>query len=54
MLNLMFSWQSPWLEFVVSYLPLYGLVLLGAFFAAETLNSPPPGATATRSVPASS
>lgn len=35
MLNLMFSWQSPWLEFVVSYIPLYGLLLLGAFFVAE-------------------
>ncbi len=54
MLNLMFSWQSPWLEFVVSYIPLYGLLLLGAFFAREALNSPPPGAAATRSVPASS
>jgi len=42
MLNLMFSWQSPWLEFAVSYIPLYGLLLLGAFFAAEIFNFHPP------------
>jgi hypothetical protein len=51
MLNLMGSWQSPWLEFFVSYIPLYGLLLLGAFFTAETLNSHPAAAAATRSVP---
>ena len=51
MLNLMGSWPSPWLEFAVSYIPLYGLLLLGAFFTAETLNSHPAAALATRSVP---
>jgi hypothetical protein len=54
MLNLMGDFRSPWLEFAVSYLPLYGLLLLGAFFATETLNSQPMGAAATRSVPPSS
>ena len=49
MLNLMGSWQSPWLEFAVSYIPLYGLLLLVAFFAVEIFNSQP--AAATRSVP---
>ena len=51
MLNLMGSWQSPWLEFFVSYIPLYGLLLLGAFFAMETLNSHPATPVSTRSVP---
>ena len=41
MLNLMGDWRSPWLEFAVSYLPLYGLLLLGAFFVAETTRSVP-------------
>ncbi len=52
MLNLMFSWQSPWLEFAVSYIPLYGLLLLGTFFVIEILSSQP--AAVTRSVPPSS
>ncbi len=51
MLNLMGDWRSPWLEFAVSYIPLYGLLLLGAFFVVETLNSRPATAVATRSVP---
>jgi hypothetical protein len=54
LLNLMVSWQSPWLEFAVSYIPLYGLLLLGAFFTVETIDSQPPTANATRSVPPSS
>lgn len=36
MLNVMTSWRSPWLEFAVSYIPLYGLLLLGTFFVGET------------------
>jgi len=39
MLNGMTSWQSPWLEFAVSYIPLYGLLLLGVFFVREMFNS---------------
>ena len=35
MLNVMGSWRSPWLDFTVSYIPLYGLLLLGAFFVNE-------------------
>jgi hypothetical protein len=35
MLNAMTSWQSPWLGFVVSYIPLYGLLLLGALLVNE-------------------
>jgi hypothetical protein len=37
MLNLMGTWRSPWLEFAASYIPLYGLLLLGAFFVNEML-----------------
>jgi hypothetical protein len=48
MLNLMTSWQSPWLEFVVSYIPLYGLLLLGVFFVNEMWR---PAASPTTSVP---
>jgi hypothetical protein len=51
---LMGDFRSPWLEFVVSYIPLYGLLLLGAFFATETLNSQSTGVVSTRSVPPSS
>ena len=51
MLNLMGEFRSPWLEFAVSYIPLYGLLLLGAFFATESLNSQPTSAASTRSVP---
>lgn len=51
LLNVMTSWQSPWLDFVVSYIPLYGLLLLGAFFVNETRCSAPPAAPATRIVP---
>jgi Glycosyltransferase family 87 len=54
MLNLMGSWQNTWLEFAISYIPLYGLLLLGALFVAETFNSQPTAAGATRSVPPSS
>jgi len=50
MLNLMGDWRSPWMEFVVSYLPLYGVLLLGAFFVAEILNSRRTAAPATTSV----
>lgn len=49
MLNLMGDWRSPWLEFTVSYIPLYGLVLLGAFFVNEMLRSEPQTANSTRS-----
>ncbi len=51
MLNLMTSWRSPWLEFAVSYVPLYGLLLLGAFFANEMRCSAPPTASPTTFVP---
>lgn len=54
MLNLMGDWRSPWLEFAVSYIPLYGLLLLGAFFVAEIFNSRLTTAIFTRSVPQSS
>jgi alpha-1,2-mannosyltransferase len=54
MLNLMGSWQSPWLEFVVSYIPLYGLLLLGAFFIMETRASHLSPEISTRSAPPSS
>jgi hypothetical protein len=50
MLNLMGSWRSPWLEFAVSYIPLYGLLLLGTFFVNETLSSKPRTAGLTTSV----
>jgi hypothetical protein len=53
MLNLMNDWRSPWLEFAVSYIPLYGLLLLGAFFIAEIRCSPTGGSVSTRSVPLS-
>jgi len=39
MLNLMGDWRSPWLEFAVSYLPLYGLLLLGALFAYQVCSA---------------
>jgi hypothetical protein len=48
MLNLMGDWRSPWLEFTVSYIPLYGLLLLGAFFVNEMMSSEP-HANSTRS-----
>jgi hypothetical protein len=51
MLNLMGSWRSPWLEFVVSYIPLYGLLLLGAFFVNQTLRFQSQATDATKSVP---
>jgi hypothetical protein len=51
MLNVMTSWQSPWLEFVVSYIPLYGLLLLGAFFVNEMRCSAPRTASPTTFVP---
>jgi hypothetical protein len=51
MLNVMTSWQSPWLEFVVSYIPLYGLLLLGAFFVNEMRYSMPLTVPPTTSVP---
>jgi hypothetical protein len=51
MLNLMTSWRSPWLEFAVSYVPLYGLLLLGAFFVNEMRCSAPPTASPTTFVP---
>jgi glycosyl transferase family 87 len=51
MLNLMGDWRSPWLEFIVSYIPLYGLLLLGALFVVEIFNSHSTTATSTRSVP---
>ena len=49
MLNVMGDWRITWLEFTVSYIPLYGLLLLGAFFVNETLNSRPPPTSSTRS-----
>ncbi|MGO9610541.1 MAG: hypothetical protein ACLPT4_12960, partial [Verrucomicrobiia bacterium] len=51
MLNVMTSWRSPWLEFAVSYIPLYGLLLLGAFFVNEMSCSAPPPASPTTFVP---
>jgi hypothetical protein len=51
MLNLMGSWQSPWLEFAVSYTPLYGLLLLGGFFVNETLEFQLRTTSATTSAP---
>jgi hypothetical protein len=51
MLNAMGSWRSPWLEFVVSYIPLYGLLLLGAFFVNEMRCSAPLTASPTTFVP---
>jgi hypothetical protein len=51
MLNVMGSWRSPWLEFTVSYIPLYGLLLLGAFFVNELRSSQPITADPTKSVP---
>jgi hypothetical protein len=54
MLNLMGDWRSPCLEFVVGYIPLYGLLLLGVFFVVEIFNSHPTAAIVTRSVPRSS
>jgi hypothetical protein len=54
MLNLMGDWRSPWLEFTMSYIPLYGLVLLGAFFVNEIMRSEPPTANSTRSARLSS
>jgi hypothetical protein len=51
MLNVMTSWQSPWLEFAVSYIPLYGLLLLGSFFVNEMRRSAPPTAPPTRFAP---
>ncbi len=51
MLNVMTSWRSPWLEFAVSYIPLYGLLLLGAFFVNEMRCSAPLPASPTTFVP---
>jgi hypothetical protein len=51
MLNAMTSWRSPWLEFVASYIPLYGLLLLGAFFVNEMRCSAPPATSPTTIVP---
>ena len=50
MLNLMGSWKSPWLEFAVSYIPLYGLLLLGSLFLKEMLKPQPQSGSVTRSV----
>lgn len=54
MLNLMGDWRSRWLEFAVSYIPLYGLLLLGAFFVNEVRSSDPQTASSTKSAPSSS
>jgi hypothetical protein len=51
MLNAMTSWRSPWLDFVVSYIPLYGLLLLLAFFVNEMWLSAPQPASSTTIVP---
>jgi len=51
MLNAMTSWPSPWLEFAVSYIPLYGLLMLGAFFVCEIRCSAPRPAAPTTFVP---
>jgi len=47
MLNVMGDFRSPWLEFPASYIPLYGLSLLGAFFAYELWGSKPGTANVT-------
>jgi hypothetical protein len=47
MLNVMGDLRSPWLEFAVSYIPLYGLLLLGAFFVNEILGPKPVTANVT-------
>ncbi|HUJ71215.1 MAG TPA: glycosyltransferase family 87 protein [Verrucomicrobiae bacterium] len=49
MLNVMGDWRISWLEFTVSYIPLYGLLLLGAFFVNEALNPEPQTASSTMS-----
>jgi hypothetical protein len=54
MVNLMGDWRSPWLEFAVSYIPLYGLLLLGAFFLNEAMSFNPRIADPTKSAPLSS
>jgi hypothetical protein len=51
MLNVMGDLRSPWLEFTVSYIPLYGLLLLGAFFVNEMRRSQPKTADPTNPVP---
>ena len=51
LLNVMTSWQSTWLEFVVSYVPLYGLLLLAAFFVNEMRCPAPATASPTMSAP---
>lgn len=51
MLNVMTSWQSPRLAFAVSYIPLYGVLLLGAFFVNEMSRPTPPTASPTTFVP---
>lgn len=51
MLNVMTSWQSPWLEFAVSYVPLYGLLLLGIFFVREMFSGSRRATDSTMSVP---
>ncbi len=53
MLNLMGDFRSSWFEFAVTYIPLYGLLLLGAFFAVELLSPQPTSAASTTSVPPS-
>ena len=50
MVNLMTSGRSPWLEFAVSYIPLYGLLLLGVFFVNEMRRPARPTSFPTTSV----
>jgi hypothetical protein len=54
MLNLMGDWRSPWLEFAAGYIPLYGLLLLAAFFVNEAMRFNPRIADPTKSAPSSS
>jgi hypothetical protein len=51
MLNVMTGRRSPWLEFAVSYIPLYGLLLLGVFFVREMFSRSRRAADSTMSVP---
>jgi len=54
MVNLMGDWRSPWLDFAVGYIPLYGLLLLGAFFVNEAMRFDPRITDPTKPAPSSS
>jgi len=52
MVNVMTAWQSPWLDFVFRYIPLYGLLVLGIFFVRELIDrSEEEANSSTMSVP---